>query len=82
MNNITKTFNLAREFIKREWGLDLTLIELVRLREDYVKPRLELADSLVNKKTDAGFDPDEEAATSFLLDYYCIPAHDEYWVGL
>lgn len=42
-------FNEARDDLKREFGLELTLIELVRLR-NYVKAAADEFDGLENKK--------------------------------
>jgi hypothetical protein len=81
MFGIQEEFNKAREFIKQEYGLELTLIELVRLRNDYVKPAVEMMNSFDFTRSDCGYDPDIESATNFLADYYGIPAYDIFWVN-
>jgi hypothetical protein len=72
MDEIQQVFEEARKYIRFHYGLELSLIELVRLKRDYVEPAIPLA---LKSKTD----PDMEAATLFLADYYGIPAFDIYW---
>lgn len=74
--NPQEIFEEARDYIKGNYGLNLTLIELVRLKKDYVLPCIEKL-KRTSDNCDQRFDPDIEAATTFLTDYYGVPAQDE-----
>jgi len=71
--NEQEVFREARAGIKNWFGLDLTLIELARLKEyvpKVIKERLEIDG---RKHPHAPFDPSAETMGRFMTDYYGIP---------
>ena len=76
MDECQKTFNEAREFIRYEYGLELSLIELVILNEKYVRPNVNKIKKYSDKDSLDDVDAGIESATTFLYDYYGVPAYD------
>ena len=74
-----KTFEDAKSFIRKAYGLELSLIEQVRLKNDYVKRAADMINSFEDPGYN-GFSPYVEAATTFLSDYYGFPAHDLFFL--
>lgn len=81
MAEVQEVFEKARDFIRSQYNLELSLIEAKRLREDYVVPIVELINSGGNTKGSWAFDPDTEAGGSFMRDYYSAPTNDVIWVA-
>ena len=81
MDNLQETLNDSIEYIKKCYDLDLTLVELVRLKLDFVIPAIQEYKKLENPNGESGFDPAVEAATGFLAKFYGIPAYDIEFVN-
>jgi len=67
-----EVFEKAKECIKRNFGLDLTLIEQLRLKE-YVIPVLEELDQ-ISRGSLENFNPFVEVEARFMMDYYGLPS--------
>jgi hypothetical protein len=82
-NLYQEVFDNARGYIHENYGLDLSLIELVHLKNDYVKPSTDTMPSLENWW---GGHPvyvkflGAESAARFLSDYYGVPINDKRFI--
>ena len=81
MDNLQETLNDSIEYIKKCYDLDLTLVELVRLKLDFVIPAIQEYKKLENPNGGSSFNPNVEAATSFLVKFYGFPAYDARFVN-
>jgi len=79
MFTVVEEMKLAREFIRCEYGLELTTLDAYRLKKDYVEPLVESLNTL-RPKYDGLVAPDIESATRFLQDWYRVPATDIRWM--
>ena len=68
MDNLQETLNDSIEYIKKCYDLDLTLVELVRLK-------------LENPNGGSSFNKNVEGETSFLVKFYGFPAYDARFVN-
>lgn len=66
MFDVQNEFERARDFLRVEYELDLSLADLVRLKNDYIKPAVERINSSIDENTSSVCGPDIESATRFM----------------
>lgn len=79
-----QVFEQAREIFRREWGINLTLADQVRLRSEYV-PRAIIDAEFYDKIGDPydELNTAKEAVLRYIHDFYGInPTQEILWSGL
>lgn len=79
-----KVFEQAREIFRKEWGINLALADLVRLRTEYVPRAIEEIEYF-DIKNDPCYElnPANEAVCRYIQDFYGIyPTQEILWMDL